>query len=172
MTAYPVIETTRLIIRAPDARDSAAMLSFLSEDRSEFYGGPMTPSDAWHKFAAYVGQWSLRGYGIFAITLKDTGETVGMAGPFHPDHFDEPEMSWLLTSDAHEGKGLAHEACKAVIAHLFDDHGWPNVVSYIHTDNAGSLALAKRLGAQLDDTASCPIENCVSYRHFPAEAMQ
>ena len=168
----PSLETERLILRLPSEDDTQAMLSFLRSDRAEFYGGPMSAYDAWHKYAAYVGQWILRGYGMYSAVLRDTGETVGMAGPFHPDHFEEPEMSWLLVDARFEGKGLAAEACRAVLAHLFETSGWTNVVSYIDLANAPSRALALRLGATLDLEKETPVANCESYRHFPAGAPQ
>ncbi len=167
----PQLETNRLILRVPGAADMPAMLAFLGEDRAEFYGGPMNEHDAWHKFSAYVGQWMLRGYGMYSAVLKDSGDTVGMAGPFHPSHFDEPEMSWLLTDAKFEGRGLAAEACQAVIAHLFSTLGWANVVSYIDKANHGSRKLAERLGAQLDTDRPSPVPNCDSYRHYPQGAV-
>ena len=162
------LETDRLILRLPGQEDTAAMLAFLQSDRAEFYGGPMTQYDAWHKYAAYVGQWILRGYGMFSVVLKDTGETIGMAGPFHPSHFDEPEMSWLLTDAQFEGFGYAHEACAAVLTHLFATLGWENVVSYVDISNHASRKLAERLGATLETSPPCPVENCQSFRHVSA----
>lgn len=159
------LQTERLLLRAPTAADTQAMLDFLGSKRAEFYGGPMTVFAAWHKFAAYVGQWALRGYGLYAIRLKDTGETVGMAGPYHPESFAEPEMSWLLTDARHEGKGYAYEACHAILAELFKRQGWTRLVSFIDTKNAASRALALRLGATLDPETESPFPGCDSYRH-------
>ncbi len=164
----PRFETERLILRAPSAADTAPMLGFLASDRAEFYGGPMNANDGWHKFSAYVGQWVLRGYGMFSIALKETDHCIGMAGPFHPDHFHEPEMSWLLTSAECEGKGYAAEACLAVLDHLFTTHGWSSAVSYIDRANTASRKLAERLGARHEAGAEDVVPNCDSYRHFPA----
>lgn len=166
----PVLETDRLILRAPDARDMAPMIGFFMSDHARFYGGPMTKCDAWYKFSAYVGQWVLRGYGFYAVTLKQDGTTIGMAGPHQPAHFSEPEMSWLLVSPDYQGQGFAHEACVAVLEHLFNTQGWDSVISYIDRDNAASLALAQRLGAQLDPQAVSPLPGCDGYRHVPTGA--
>lgn len=163
----PTLETERLILRVPGADETSAMLAFLGSERATFYGGPMSEGDAWKKYAIYVGQWALRGYGMFAVTLKDTSEPIGMAGPYHPADFPEPEMSWLLTSAEHEGQGYASEACRAVLDHLFNTLRWPSVISYIDTANAASRALALRLGAKLDTQAQSPIPGCEAYRHFP-----
>ena len=163
----PRFETERLILRAPGVADTAAMMDFLASDRAEFYGGPMNAYDGWHKFSAYAGQWVLRGYGMFSIALKDSDQCIGMAGPFHPDHFHEPEMSWLLTSAEFEGKGYAAEACLAVLDHLFTTHGWDSVVSYIDRANSASRKLAERLGAHFEAAMDKLVPNCDSYRHFP-----
>ena len=163
----PQLETERLILRVPTNGDTGAMLAFLRSERAEFYGGPMSAYDAWHKFSAYAGQWVLRGYGMYSFVLKDTGQTAGMAGPFHPDHFHEPEMSWLLTSAEFEGRGLAAEACQAVLAHLFGTLGWSSVVSYIDVANTASRKLAERLGASHEADAPEVVPNCQSFRHVP-----
>ncbi len=167
---HPPLGNRGLILRVPNASDTAAMLAFLGSGRAEFYGGPMNAYDAWHKFAAYAGQWVLHGYGFYSMVLKDTGEMAGMAGPFHPDHFPEPEMSWLLTEARFEGTGLAAEACQAVLTHLFTSLGWANVVSFVDTRNIASRKLAERLGARLDTATPAVVENCDSYRHYPQGA--
>jgi len=167
IVAPSVLETDRLTLRLPGSSDTQAVLDFLRSERAAFYGGPMSEYDAWHKYSAYVGQWILCGYGMFSVVLKDTGETVGMAGPFHPSHFAEPEMSWLLTGERFEGRGYAAEACGAVLTHLFTTLGWKNVVSYIDISNEGSRKLAERLGARLESDPPCPVANCDSYRHYP-----
>jgi len=146
------------------------MLAFLASDHGRFYGGPMDRLQGWEKFGAYVGQWILRGYGMFAITLRDTGTTIGMAGPYHPGSFPEPEMSWLLTQPTYQGQGFASEACAAVVAHLFETQPWDSFVSFIHRDNAPSRALALRLGAVYDGETPSPFADCETYRHHRTEA--
>ena len=163
----PVLETDRLIIRPPSAADTAAMLGFFAEERSEFYGGPLDAIPAWAKFSSYVGQWTLTGYGMFSLTKKGTGETIGMAGPYHPAGFDEPEMSWLLTSAEHEGKGYCSEACRAILGDAFPRHGWSSLVSFIDPRNTASETVARKLGATPDPDTISPLPGCVSYRHFP-----
>lgn len=172
LVTHPSLETPRLVLREPNAEDASVILDFLRSDRAEFYGGPMDLGAAWGKLAAYAGQWMLRGYGLFSVVEKATGQTVGMAGPYHPAHFPEPEMSWLVTSAQHEGKGLAREACQAVLNHLFADLNWPHVVSYIDRNNMRSRVLANRLGAKVAPDLPAPIDNCDTYRHLPSEGAQ
>ena len=168
--SYPILETQRLILRAPGASDTGAMMGFLSEARAQFYGGPLSGVEAWTKYAGYVGQWILRGYGMYAITPKETGATIGMAGPYHPADFPEPEMSWLLTSAAHEGQGYAKEACSAVLAHAFATGPWTTLPSFIDVQNHASRALALALGAVADPDTASPFEGCETYHHFAGGA--
>ena len=128
MTA-PVLTTDRLILRLPDKRDQPAMLRFFMSDRARFYGGPYDLAGAWRYFAAQIGHWALHGFGMFAITAKDSGATLGLAGPWQPPTFPEPEMAWLLTEARHEGKGLASEAVAAALAHVFAVHSWASLPS-------------------------------------------
>ena len=166
---FPTVTTDRLHLRAPDSRDEPAMLRFLESEFSQFWGGPFNTVDGWARFASLVGQWPLKGYGMMAITLKDTGQTIGMAGPYHPAGFAEPEMSWLLCDPSMGGKGFAAEACTAQIAHEFATRKWPSMVSFIHEDNRASIALAKRLGATLDPDTKANLPGCITYRHSPTK---
>ncbi|MEL6451614.1 MAG: GNAT family N-acetyltransferase [Pseudomonadota bacterium] len=163
----PTLETERLLLRTPDARDLTEMLRFFTSQRAQFYGGPLSTGEGWNRFAVYAGQWALRGYGFFAITARDTGETLGLAGPHHPYDFDAPEMSWLLTEDRREGHGYAFEACQAVLRHLFATQPWTSVVSFIDPANAASRALALKLGAERDTGTPAPaaLPGCDTFRH-------
>ncbi|MCL6284531.1 GNAT family N-acetyltransferase [Ruegeria sp. 2012CJ41-6] len=162
-----ILETDRLILRGPSPEDVAPMFGFLKSDHSRFYGGPMTDDEAWRKLTLYAGQWALRGYGLFSVYRKPDMAMIGMAGPYHPAEFPEPELSWLVVGPEFEGQGLAREACQAVLTHLFSDLGWASVVSFIDAANHRSRVLAERLGAQLDPGADIPLENCDAYRHQP-----
>jgi RimJ/RimL family protein N-acetyltransferase len=144
------------------------MLAFLGSDRAGFCGGPMSAGEAWKAYAIHVGQWALRGYGLFSVALKATDAVVGMVGPHHPHDAPEPEMRWLLTDAAHEGHGFAYEAARAALDHLFDTLRWDSVVSYIDPADAASRALASRLGAHADPATPSPIPGRTAYRHTPA----
>lgn len=164
---FPVLETERLVLRAPGGDDVPAVLDFFGSARARFYGGPIGRAEAWRRFAGYAGQWMLRGYGFFAITARADGRTLGLAGPHHPVNYPEPEMAWLLTHPRDEGQGYALEAVTRVLAHLFGDRGWASVVSYIDPGNGRSRTLARRLGAVPESGTPVPIPGCQAYRLRP-----
>ena len=49
-----------------------------------------------------------------------------------------------------------YEAAVAARRYAYDTLGWTRPVSYIHPDNARSIALAERLGCVRDPNAACP----------------
>ncbi|MDH2327298.1 GNAT family N-acetyltransferase [Cereibacter sp. SYSU M97828] len=152
LTATPVLETERLILRAPVATDYPAYEEFMASSRSDRMGGPMDGRTAFRAFAAHIGHWVMRGFGQFVITDRRTGEPMGQVGPWFPQGKPEQEIGWSLWTG--EGQGIAYEAAIAARAHVFDTLGWETAVSYIAVDNARSAALAERMGAVIDPEAT------------------
>lgn len=146
MTAIPVLETDRLILRAPGAADLDAETAFWTSDRSKFVGGPKQPHEVWRILATFIGHWTLRGYGMWAIEDKATGAYLGRTGAWHPGEWPEAEIGWTAMPEA-EGKGIVFEAATAARDWLYTYGGWTTAISTIDVDNDRSQALAKRLGA-------------------------
>ena len=164
----PVLTTDRLTLRAPQAGDWPAWRDFATGPRAQYIGGPFTdPGAAWRGFGHVIGHWVLRGFGMFVFTLRGEDAPLGMAGPWYPDAWPEHEIGWTVWTAAAEGRGLAHEAARAARAFAFDRLGWDTAVSYIAPENARSIALASRLGAQPDPAAAHPgTDPCLVFRHI------
>lgn len=150
----PVVETPRLTLRAPQMSDFDAWHAFTQDERSRFVRpAEIDLSQSWRGFAHITGMWALRGYGSFVFCDKTTGAPLGMAGPWHPLDWPEPEIGWSVWAPQAEGKGLAFEAADAARDHAFTTLSWPTAVSYIDPDNTRSIALAQRLGCTPDADA-------------------
>ena len=161
----PTITTERLILRAPKEDDFDAIRGFVtSDDRMRFLGGPMDRYGAWQNLLANLGHWALRGYGFFAIELKESGECVGRTGVIRHDGWPEPELGWNLFS-GHEGSGFAKEAAEAARLYAAEEWGFSNLISHIHPDNGRSISLALRLGAQQESEGTLLGEPVVIFRH-------
>jgi len=154
LSPTPVIETSRLVLRAPAGRDFAAWREFFLSDRSRFIR-PEAADEAlaWRAWSGVIGHWVLRGWGSFVVTTHDSDAALGMTGPWAPINWPEYEIGWTLWSDEHEGKGLMTEAAKATLDHAFRTLKWSTAVSYISPENIRSIRLAERLGAVLDPEA-------------------
>ena len=166
-----VLETERLILRPPALGDEQAFIDYYTSERSKYTGGPVPIHRASVFFFAELGHWQARGYGLWAVTDRNTGDLLGRVGPFFPVGWPEQELGWIVYPQA-EGKGIAQEAAIAARTHVFSELGWKTAVSYIAPENARSIALAERLGATLDTDAKQPKADtpCLVYRHPVPEA--
>ena len=167
------LETERLILRRPEPRDADGFIAFYLTDRARFVGQTDRRHQAWLNFAAEIGHWEIRGWGMFAVEAKKAGRCVGIVGPFYPDGWPEHEIGWLVWPEA-EGRGIAHEAALAARHYAKAELGWHRPVSYIDPKNTRSIALAERLGCTRDPDAAVPDgdtpETCLVYRHPAPEA--
>lgn len=153
LAGTPVLTTERLVPRVPEPRDIDACMAFLTGPRAARVGGPADRRTAWRSFGHVIGHWVMRGYGMFIIERRDTGEAIGFTGPWFPEGWPEAELGWTLFADAAEGKGYASEAASAARDFIFRDLGGKTVVSYVEPGNHRSAAVARRLGAVLDPDA-------------------
>ena len=96
MTVAPVLTTERLILRPLQLEDFERFAQLFATPRSKFVGGPRTREAVWNDFAADAGQWSLLGFGSWAVEHRESGEHVGHVGLNFPVSFPERELGWLL----------------------------------------------------------------------------
>jgi RimJ/RimL family protein N-acetyltransferase len=167
LSGTPVLETERLILRAPRRGDQEAWQAFITSDRARFVGGPVTPALAWRALCHLTGHWVHRGYGMFIFADRTAPDApLGMAGPWFPEGWPEHEIGWSVWAPEAEGKGFAAEAARAARAWAFEVLGWPTAVSYIDPGNHRSIALAEWLGAVPDAGAVAPEgDKALVYRH-------
>lgn len=164
-----ILETERLILRKPTAQDCVGAVSFYTSERSAMAGGNIDAGRAWRQFAAILGHWEIRGFGLFAVTQKPSDQIIGLVGQWYPGDWPEQELGWVVF-DGSEGKSIAYEAACAARTHAYETLSWETAVSYIDPDNSRSIALAERLGCHLDNEATLPKPDTLVYRHpAPAE---
>lgn len=147
----PVLETERLILRGWKLEDFPFFAGFWADpDRTKFFlSGVQNEAQSWTAFTAMAGEWSLRKFGQFAIQLKAGEHAIGHAGIWYPPDLDEPELAWSLYP-GNDGNGYATEAARKVISWATSHLGLPPMMSFVHPENHGSVAVAKRLGATFE----------------------
>lgn len=147
MTSGPFLMTQRLILRPTAADDFDGWAKFHTDaETMRFLGGPQSRAEAWRSLCAMAGAWTIRGYAMFSLIRRDTGEWIGRIGPWYPEGWPDREVGWGLLRE-HEGQGFAQEAATAAINYAFDVLGWDKVIHIIDPENTGSIALAERLGS-------------------------
>lgn len=166
LSGVPVIETGRLVMRAPRGGDCDAFVAAHDSAHARWMGGDSGRDTAWRAFAAEAGHWVARGFGMWAVTLRGDDACLGMVGCWYPEGWPEREIGWFVFPEA-EGRGIAHEAALAAREHAYARLGWQTAVSYIHPRNARSIRLAERLGAVRDERAARPKPelDTLVYRH-------
>ena len=148
----PTLRTARLVLRAfrvADLDGLAAMNAELEVQRFLYAGRTMTREDAWTQMTMALGQWGLRGYGLFAVEAD--GRFAGRIGVLHPLEWPEPELAYALHAPF-RGQGLATEAVAAVRDWAFARFGFARLASFILPANARSAGVAARLGAVREGT--------------------
>jgi RimJ/RimL family protein N-acetyltransferase len=145
----PSVETDRLLMRAFEERDLDAYAAFTGDaEVMRFMGrGPFDRQEAWREMAFFLGHWDLRGFGHWALELKETGELVGRCGPYFPESWPALEVGWLLGRE-HWGKGYATEAARRSLEYAWGELRAERVVSLVAPGNERSAAVARRLGAE------------------------
>lgn len=167
----PILETKRLSLRGPEAADYPDFKATFSSYRSRFMGGPLNAYEAWMLYAAEIGHWEIRGFGMWMIHDRETDKTLGMAGGWQPAKWPEREIAWIIWPEV-AGHGYALEATHAVRRHYYDVKGWEGAVSYIDPKNLDSIRLAERLGAVKDKAATTIDGNDAVYRHPSPEKLR
>ena len=143
------LTTARLRLRPfaqKDLDDYAAMCADAEVMRHIGSGGAVARDMAWRQMALFAGQWSLLGYGMWALQERASGRLVGRVGYLHPEGWPGNELGWLLAREFW-GRGYAFEAASAALAWGRAEMGFSGVISLIRPDNLRSIALAQRLGA-------------------------
>jgi RimJ/RimL family protein N-acetyltransferase len=142
----PVLETERLRLRVPEARDFDAFAEMGSDEEAmRHIGGTQPRAAAWRRFLQMPGAWALQGFAMFTVETKQ-GEWLGQLGPWQPEGWPGTEVGWAFKRSSW-GRGYASEAATAAIDWAFDNLGWSEVIHSISPDNHASQALARRLGS-------------------------
>jgi RimJ/RimL family protein N-acetyltransferase len=145
------LETERLLLRMFRDEDFEAYAEFCADRDVMQYltGKPMTRVEAWRHMAMLVGHWTLRGYGMWAVEERATGAFIGRIGFNNPDGWPAFEIGWTL-GRPYWGKGYATEGARVALDYAFNKLDKQHVISLIHRENRGSIAVAERLGEKLE----------------------
>ncbi len=144
----PELETERLLLRQFEERDLDAYAEMLADPQFMRFlgkGGTRDRQETWRHIAFLRGHWQLRGFGMFAIEHRASGELLGHTGLLNPDGWPGVELGWALRPDSW-GHGFATEAAGAALDWAFEELGLPEIISMMYLENQASVRVAERLG--------------------------
>lgn len=145
------LETERLLLRWL-CEDDFEQYAGICRDPEvmRFLGGQvLTDIEVWRQMAYFMGHWYFRGYGVWAVEEKSTGNLIGRIGFLNPIGWPAFELGWTLTRESW-GKGYATEGARRALAYAFTEMGRGHVISLIAPDNVASIRVADRLGEQVE----------------------
>ncbi len=150
VTASSTIETARLRLSPLGERhldDYAAMLADPASTRWIGDGQPLDRTGAWRSLAMLIGHWQLRGYGMWALELKEDGRFIGRAGLMYPEGWPDVELGWMLRPE-YRHCGYATEASRAILDFAWSKLDLKRVISLVRVGNEASDRVADRLGGE------------------------
>jgi RimJ/RimL family protein N-acetyltransferase len=151
-TDYPVrAHTERLVLRRwedDEADVYAALWSNPQVARIAYRGRPPEPGYGRRVFFSRQANWSMHGFGDWAVQDRASGELIGNVGLGRPGYVPgckrSTDLGWLLRP-SHWGRGLATEAARAVRDAAFRHLDLPELIAIIDPHNTPSLSVARRL---------------------------
>lgn len=144
------LETRRLRLREMRPSDVAGLHAVFSDVPLMRFWPVFAWSDTEHWVKDNLRRYAQDGFGLWALTLKDSDEAVGDCGMIvhEVDGAVETGIGWHLRRDLW-GQGLATEAAQASRDYAFDRLGVDRLVATIHPENLASRRVAEKLGMTL-----------------------
>jgi RimJ/RimL family protein N-acetyltransferase len=149
MGVIPELHSERVRLRGWVPSDAAALGRICGDPETMRYigdGSTMPPDRAWHALAHLLGHWELRGYGMWAVVDRATGDLLGRTGFYHPEGWPGIELGWLIDR-SRWGEGLATEAAELAASWAWQELDCDGLVHLILPGNDASVRVAEKLGA-------------------------
>jgi ribosomal-protein-alanine N-acetyltransferase len=143
-----VLETSRLELREFRPDDADAPARVLSDPETmRFYPAPYNRTGVEEWIVRNLRRYEEDGHGLWAMTLKSSGELIGDCGLTVQtvDGTDEIEIGYHVRRDRW-GQGLATEAARACRDHGFARLKVERLISLIRPENLASRRVAEKNG--------------------------
>lgn len=144
------IQTPRLILRQWQDSDTAPFIQMCADDDvMRYFLKKLNVEEAAAFMQRLRDAIETRGWGLYAVELKTTGEFIGFIGlHVHSPEFeiaDAPEIGWRLLAQ-YWHQGYATEGAKAVLKHAFRNLRLDKVISFTACINMPSERVMQRIG--------------------------
>ncbi|NNE66388.1 MAG: GNAT family N-acetyltransferase [Pyrinomonadaceae bacterium] len=144
-----VAETDRLVIRRLQLTDAEFILELLNDPGWLQYIGEKGVSnlkEAEHYIrSGPMDMYERLGFGLFAVELKETGDTLGICGLIKRDSLEYIDLGFAFL-ERHRRKGFAFESAEAVLKFAVDPIGLERIVAITIESNGASKLLLEKLG--------------------------
>ncbi|MBU9866032.1 GNAT family N-acetyltransferase [Rahnella aceris] len=148
------ITTSRLILRQWQDKDFEPFAAMNADPQvMEFFPSVLAREKSDEMAIRCRDLITERGWGIWVVELRETGEFMGFVG-LHTPGYNLPfnpcvEVGWRLRADAW-GQGFCTEAARAALDAGFIQLGLNEIVAFTALPNVRSQAVMKKLGMVCD----------------------
>jgi RimJ/RimL family protein N-acetyltransferase len=150
----PTVVTERLVLRCwqpPDLAPYAAMNG--DPETMTHLHGSIDFAATERLVTHLIGMWHLRGFGMWALELREDGSFAGRAGLYQAAEWPAPEVAWSVRRDLWN-RGLATEAGAAAVDFGFAAAGLDRLITLPSPANRPSVRVAEKLGFIFDRIAT------------------
>ena len=140
------LTTERLVLRPPTLDDLDAWQAIYVDAEEVWYGEPRSSLDENRgKLERQIAHFAEHGFGMCAVDLAASGETIGAAGLQHLEGGPEVEVGYRFLN-GHWGQGYATESARASVAYGFDEVGLERIVAVALESNVASRRVLEKCG--------------------------
>lgn len=154
-----ILETERLILREIVETDDAFVLDLLNQPSFIEYIGNRNVHDLEQSRefieTRYRKSYADNGFGLYAVELKETGETIGMCGLVKRDGLPDADIGFAFLPQF-EKKGYALESAEAVMKYGREVLKLGRVLAITSQNNESSMKLLNKLGFKFDKLIKLP----------------
>jgi RimJ/RimL family protein N-acetyltransferase len=145
-----MIETERLVLRAPEDRDRAQIAAFNGDLRvGDWLSKTLTREESDAMVDRILSDIAEHGFGFWAVERKADGAVIGLTGLLAMGADLPPgpalEVGWRLSPPTW-GQGYATEAARAALAWGFANRDAPEIVAVTAVSNLASQSVMRRIG--------------------------
>jgi RimJ/RimL family protein N-acetyltransferase len=147
-TSARLLHSARLYGRRWQSEDFDDLLAVYGDAEAMRWVGddqPITREACAQWLQVTADNYARRGYGMFTLVDRSTGQVVGFAGLVHPGGQAEPEIKCALHREPW-GRGLPSEVVPALLAHGASAYGLRRIIATVAPGNLASQRVLAKAG--------------------------
>jgi RimJ/RimL family protein N-acetyltransferase len=157
-----LFKTERLVVRRMDLEDAGFIFRLFNSPKwLQFIGdrNVRSPEEAGNYLKnVYLKSYADNGFGAWLVTIKDSGEPIGLCGLFRRPYLASPDLGYSLLPEF-EGKGYAFEAASGALSYVSNEMKRTSLLAIVSERNKRSSHLLEKLGFTFMEEIQPPNED-------------
>ena len=156
------VETPRLLLRQPMIADAEPFMAIMwdpevvEKKQVTLREEPGDLELARKKTSSLINHWQERGYGLFTVVEKASGQVIGTVGLQKWQGWPDAELAWVIHRNWWS-QGIASEAAQAALEWAWANTPLDHIISIINAGDTRSMKVATKVGEQFERVDVDPI---------------